>query len=283
MDRRFQPGIAVDRAPVARSGCRRRARRGGLRKRVGPPPARRRCRCPLATIPRRLGDAWRPRSRYGGALRLLPRRLPPWARRASRRRLAWIGLRTVAGGLQSWVLPRLAWTQGRRGRDRGARRGGAIRRFSPSSTRGPGGPSPASSSPVAPAGGWAAGSRSSRTGGWRSAVWPRPSPRVARRCSPSAAVGRLAALGLDAVQDRWPGEGPLGGVLTAGRSADGPRRRGRAACDLGRLDASSVSRLSPSTRRPISRRPRRDATPAGSIRWPRWRRRPCSSTGASGA
>ena len=54
-------------------------------------------------------------------------------------------------------------------------------------------------------------------------------------CAPVVAVGGprddLAALGLDVIDDRWPGEGPLGAVVTAGSilldsadAGDGRRR-----------------------------------------------------------
>jgi molybdopterin-guanine dinucleotide biosynthesis protein A len=68
-------------------------------------------------------------------------------------------------------------------------------------------------------------------------------------CAPVVAVGGprddLAALGLDVIDDRWPGEGPLGGVVTAGSILLDSATPAMivAACDLGRLDASSVSRL----------------------------------------
>jgi molybdopterin-guanine dinucleotide biosynthesis protein A len=75
--------------------------------------------------------------------------------------------------------------------------------------------------------------------------------RVARAlaaggCEPVAFVGgdavRLARLGRPVHADRWPGEGPLGGVLTALAVAGGDDVV-VAACDLPFLDGASVARL----------------------------------------
>ena len=63
-------------------------------------------------------------------------------------------------------------------------------------------------------------------------------------CSPVVAIGgdtaALADLGLDVVIDEFPGEGPLGGVLTA-LSLGSPVMV--AACDLADLGAATVTRL----------------------------------------
>lgn len=69
-------------------------------------------------------------------------------------------------------------------------------------------------------------------------------------CDPVVVVGgdadRLAAAGFEVVGDRWRGEGPLGGVLTAlthtARTHPG-RPTVVVACDLPRLDAATVRRL----------------------------------------
>jgi molybdenum cofactor guanylyltransferase len=75
--------------------------------------------------------------------------------------------------------------------------------------------------------------------------------RVARAlaaggCEPVAFVGgdpsRLARFGRPVHADRWPGEGPLGGVLTALAVADGDDVLA-AACDLPFLDAATVAKL----------------------------------------
>jgi molybdopterin-guanine dinucleotide biosynthesis protein A len=64
--------------------------------------------------------------------------------------------------------------------------------------------------------------------------------------APVVAVGgRLAALaeaGLPGVADTWPGEGPLGGILTALRWCPAPRLA-VVACDLVSLDAATVGAL----------------------------------------
>lgn len=52
-------------------------------------------------------------------------------------------------------------------------------------------------------------------------------------------LGRLGALGLDARADRWPGEGPLGGLITGAGFCSEPLVV-VAACDLPRLDAPTV-------------------------------------------
>jgi molybdenum cofactor guanylyltransferase len=75
--------------------------------------------------------------------------------------------------------------------------------------------------------------------------------RVARAlaaggCSPVAFVGGdpsgLGRLGRPLLADRWPGEGPLGGVLTA-LAAAGHEDVVVAACDLPFLDGSTVGKL----------------------------------------
>jgi molybdenum cofactor guanylyltransferase len=75
--------------------------------------------------------------------------------------------------------------------------------------------------------------------------------RVARAlsaggCSPVAFVGgdtsRLGRFGRPTHADRWPGEGPLGGVLTAITAANGDDVV-VAACDLPCLDGPTIERL----------------------------------------
>jgi molybdopterin-guanine dinucleotide biosynthesis protein A len=51
--------------------------------------------------------------------------------------------------------------------------------------------------------------------------------------------GRLAALGLTPVADRWPGDGPLGGIVTALGAASAAVVV-VLACDLARVDAVAV-------------------------------------------
>jgi molybdopterin-guanine dinucleotide biosynthesis protein A len=64
-------------------------------------------------------------------------------------------------------------------------------------------------------------------------------------CDPVVMIGgdqpALAALGLVVVDDRWPGEGPLGGIITALQYFDAPTVV--AACDLPWLDPSVVRAL----------------------------------------
>lgn len=64
-------------------------------------------------------------------------------------------------------------------------------------------------------------------------------------CRPVFAVGgdlvRLRAAGLEAVRDGWPGEGPLGGIVTAVRHAGVPTVV--VATDLVDLDAPTVGAL----------------------------------------
>jgi molybdopterin-guanine dinucleotide biosynthesis protein A len=66
-------------------------------------------------------------------------------------------------------------------------------------------------------------------------------------CSPVVAVGgdatALASLGLDVVADRWPGEGPVGGVLTALLAHPDADAVAVVACDLPRLSAATVRML----------------------------------------
>jgi molybdopterin-guanine dinucleotide biosynthesis protein A len=52
----------------------------------------------------------------------------------------------------------------------------------------------------------------------------------------------LRRLGLDVVADRWPGEGPLGGVVTALHRGSGPAVA-VLACDLLRPDAATIRGL----------------------------------------
>jgi molybdopterin-guanine dinucleotide biosynthesis protein A len=64
-------------------------------------------------------------------------------------------------------------------------------------------------------------------------------------CHPVVAVGgdraALEALGIDVIDDPWPGEGPLGGVLAALGWAAGPVVV--LACDVPFIDAHTVARL----------------------------------------
>jgi len=69
---------------------------------------------------------------------------------------------------------------------------------------------------------------------------------IAAGCAPVVAVGgdatRLGAIGIPVVDDDWPGEGPLGGIITALRHSE----RAAvvvAACDLPWLDAPTIERL----------------------------------------
>ena len=63
-------------------------------------------------------------------------------------------------------------------------------------------------------------------------------------CDPVVAIGgdaqALSALGFDVVADRWPGEGPLGGVITALRHLPGAVVM-VVSCDLPRLSPGTVS------------------------------------------
>ena len=71
----------------------------------------------------------------------------------------------------------------------------------------------------------------------------------ARGCGPVVAIGGdaagLAAVGLVSITDRWPGEGPLGGILTAleWASVDSPTCVLVVATDLPWLDAATVGAL----------------------------------------
>lgn len=62
-------------------------------------------------------------------------------------------------------------------------------------------------------------------------------------CHPVVAIGgdaqALSALGFDVVADRWPGEGPLGGVITALRHLPGEVVM-VVSCDLPRLSSGTV-------------------------------------------
>jgi len=64
-------------------------------------------------------------------------------------------------------------------------------------------------------------------------------------CAPVVAVGgdrvRLTALGLEVITDRWPGEGPLGGIITA-LSATGTATC-VVACDLPWVSSVALRRL----------------------------------------
>lgn len=78
-------------------------------------------------------------------------------------------------------------------------------------------------------------------------------------CTPIVAVGgdreALGVLGVEVVADRWPGEGPLGGMVTAceyffdaagdahERASSGVDHVLVAACDLGRLDPTTVTAM----------------------------------------
>jgi molybdopterin-guanine dinucleotide biosynthesis protein A len=66
-------------------------------------------------------------------------------------------------------------------------------------------------------------------------------------CSPVVAIGgdaaRLSALGLRVVADRWPGEGPVGGVLTALLEHPDADAVVVVACDLPDLSSATVHAL----------------------------------------
>jgi molybdopterin-guanine dinucleotide biosynthesis protein A len=68
---------------------------------------------------------------------------------------------------------------------------------------------------------------------------------IAGGCATVLAVGGdtdgLARLGLEAIPDGWPGEGPVGGIVTALAATDAPTVV--AACDLPWLDAATVGAL----------------------------------------
>jgi molybdopterin-guanine dinucleotide biosynthesis protein A len=74
---------------------------------------------------------------------------------------------------------------------------------------------------------------------------------TAAGCHPVVAIGgdadRLADIGFAVIADRWPGEGPVGGVLTAlsarAAGADGSDVVVVVACDTPWLDAATVSSL----------------------------------------
>ena len=66
-------------------------------------------------------------------------------------------------------------------------------------------------------------------------------------CEPVIAIGgdadSLIDLGLLTIADRWPGEGPLGGVITALEHFDEADAVVVAACDLPQLSSTSVAAL----------------------------------------
>lgn len=66
-------------------------------------------------------------------------------------------------------------------------------------------------------------------------------------CDPVIAIGgdfkALQALGLAMVADRWPGEGPLGGVITALGQFPEHEAVVVVACDLPKLSAATVAML----------------------------------------
>ena len=70
---------------------------------------------------------------------------------------------------------------------------------------------------------------------------------AAAGCSPVVAIGGdatgLRSLGLDTLADEWPGEGPVGGVLTALHAFPDADAVVVVACDLPRLSAHTVTRL----------------------------------------
>ena len=73
------------------------------------------------------GHARRPRRPHDRALRRLPRRLPPRARRPARQRVARLGLRALVGADEPGLPAGAARAAGDGGRDRRARRGRALR------------------------------------------------------------------------------------------------------------------------------------------------------------
>lgn len=66
-------------------------------------------------------------------------------------------------------------------------------------------------------------------------------------CDPVVAIGgdsaALQALGLATIADRWPGEGPLGGVITALEQFSEHEAVVVVACDLPKLSSATVAML----------------------------------------
>ena len=85
----------------------------------------------LSALPRRLGGARRRGRRHDRALRRLPGRLPPRARRAAGERLARLGLRALVRADERRVPPLPARPAGDGGGDRRGRRGRALRAVPP--------------------------------------------------------------------------------------------------------------------------------------------------------
>jgi molybdopterin-guanine dinucleotide biosynthesis protein A len=73
-------------------------------------------------------------------------------------------------------------------------------------------------------------------------------------CAPVVAVGgdagRLTELGLQVVPDEWPGEGPLGAIITALRHTSGSATTVVVACDLPWLTADVVNAIIDVAHRP---------------------------------
>ena len=99
-----------------------------------------------------------------------------------------------------------------------------------------------------------AGGASTRMGRTKSLIEVRGTPMgrmvvdalTAGGCRPVAVVGGEAGLGCDLVADRYPGEGPLGGILTAlahFEAVSGVSHVLVSACDLPFLDESTVRNL----------------------------------------
>ena len=65
---------------------------------------------------------------------------------------------------------------------------------------------------------------------------------AAGSCTLVAPAGRYEVLGIPVLVDRWPGEGPLGGILTALESSDAERSL-VVAVDMPRLPVAFLRRL----------------------------------------
>ena len=99
------------------------------------------------------------------------------------------------------------------------------------------------------------GGRSSRMGSDKALLQIGGVPMVLRvaaaltdaGCQPVSAIGgdrpELELLGLPVIDDKWPGEGPVGGVLTALSSAGAADAVVVVACDMPRLSAPTVRLL----------------------------------------